>query len=288
MSRLLLRSNSYRLIASRRVSSSPHYAASSLVNYLPSAQQHQRDDSNNESQLSSSSRYNHMMIRQFSVHNHHPDNDHRTYRDRGEEYRDRARKATQRAKDYSKPLAERGAIIAKKGAKTSLEKLRLYGPVFAGTYFVLYMGTIVGLYAGVDAGLIDPIQIMGYINGGEAESLEESKTTANLIIEYLEHYTLTRPAVPFLEKNPHFANLGVAWVATKFTEPVRLVVAMVVVPRLAKSLGLVPPELLEEEEAAAHAATEELEEVVVDEKAQVKSDDTDQVTKEAAAPQKTE
>jgi hypothetical protein len=155
--------------------------------------------------------------------------------------------------------AKRGKAMAKQGAITTYQKLKQYGPVFVLTYGSLYLITLSSIYVGVDSGTIDPVTMFSYINsittgahdalggdmmGGTGESVEdgmaESKTTAHMVIEYLQHYSFTRPVVPFLEKNPHFANLGVAWVATKFTEPVRLVVTMAVVPKLANYLGYKP------------------------------------------------
>jgi hypothetical protein len=254
MSHLLLTSSSSRLIAtaSRRTNSSNSLSFFvGLQQTLPfGSRQQQREDDNY--------RYNSMIIRNFSNDPHHPD---RTMRQR---VSDRAHEVSLRAQDYDyRNGAKRGAKIARKGAMTSYEKLKQYGPVFVGTYFTLYMATLGGLYAGVDSGLIDPVKLMGYISSGtDSTAMEESKTTAQLIIDYLQHYTLTRPAVPFLEKNPHFANLGVAWVATKFTEPVRLVVAMVVVPRLANYLGFIPPGLEDEELTTEEA--EEAEEFVED------------------------
>lgn len=148
-------------------------------------------------------------------------------------YKDGMTKARTKAREsYAEALPK-----AQAGAATSFEKLKQYGPVFAGTYASLYIGTLCGLYAGIDSGLIDPATVFSYIGSGTEA---ESKNTAEFIIDYLNHWAWTKPAVPFFEKNPHFANLGVAWVATKFTEPVRLVFAMVVVPRLAHSLGYVP------------------------------------------------
>lgn len=160
----------------------------------------------------------------------------------------------ERAVDRCRNGARKGSALAKKGAQTSYQKLKQYGPVFVGAYFSLYVATLGGLYAGVDSGLIDPLTLFSYINGGGA--MEESKSTAHLIVEYLDHYALTRPAVPFLEKNPHFANLGVAWVATKLTEPVRLVVTMAVVPRLADYLGFVPKKSEDEDDELQEEATD--------------------------------
>eukprot|EP00548_Thalassiothrix_antarctica_P004107 CAMPEP_0194145662 /NCGR_PEP_ID=MMETSP0152-20130528/18208_1 /TAXON_ID=1049557 /ORGANISM="Thalassiothrix antarctica, Strain L6-D1" /LENGTH=228 /DNA_ID=CAMNT_0038845955 /DNA_START=234 /DNA_END=920 /DNA_ORIENTATION=+ len=134
--------------------------------------------------------------------------------------------------------------LAKRGAKSSYERLKQYGPVFAGTYATVYIMTLGGLYGGVDTGFIDPATIMSHLNTAstsvEGEIVEESLTTAQVIIDYLHHYAWTQPVVPFLEKNPHLANLAVAWVATKFTEPLRLLVCFAVVPKLADYLGFVP------------------------------------------------
>lgn len=254
MSRLLLRTSSKRLITSTRGPATTPVSSLPLVPHHHITAAQQREDEHDH-------RYNHMVIRRhFSIHDDRTTRE--RYADRAREGADRARDATERAKVYSKAGAKRGKAMAKKGALSSLQKLKQYGPVFAGTYFTLYVGTLASLYAGVDSGLVDPVKLMAYINGGEA--LEEQKSTAHLMMEYLDHYSLTRPAVPFLEKNPHFANLGVAWVATKFTEPFRILVAMVVVPRLANYLGFVPAELREEEEEVVEEVVEEVADVVTD------------------------
>ena len=163
--------------------------------------------------------------------------------------RERARDMSELARQASRTGARRGSAMAKQGAKTTYQKLKQYGPVFVGTYASLYLITLGTIYGGVDSGSIDPVTLFSHISniaghvGTEvsgADEMAESKSTAQIVISYLDHYSWTRPAVPFLEKNPHFANLGVAWVATKFTEPVRLVVTMGIVPKLADYLGYVP------------------------------------------------
>jgi len=134
---------------------------------------------------------------------------------------------------------EKGKELAKRGAESSYEMLLRYGPVFVGFYASLYCVTFGSLYIGIDSGLLDPATLMGYLSS-ESEGMEESRTTAQLVVDYLNHYSWTKPAVPILEKNPHFANLAVTWVTTKLTEPIRLVVTVAVVPRLAAYLGFVP------------------------------------------------
>jgi hypothetical protein len=136
--------------------------------------------------------------------------------------------------------AERGKAMAKQGAITTYQKLETVQSCICFDVRVTLSHHSVIYLRRCRFGTIDPVTMFSYINsittgahdalggdmmGGTGESVEdgmaESKTTAHMVIEYLQHYSFTRPVVPFLEKNPHFANLGVAWVATKFTEPVR-------------------------------------------------------------------
>eukprot|EP00547_Thalassionema_nitzschioides_P015941 CAMPEP_0194253244 /NCGR_PEP_ID=MMETSP0158-20130606/29478_1 /TAXON_ID=33649 /ORGANISM="Thalassionema nitzschioides, Strain L26-B" /LENGTH=181 /DNA_ID=CAMNT_0038990885 /DNA_START=270 /DNA_END=815 /DNA_ORIENTATION=- len=164
--------------------------------------------------------------------------------------RDRARhsyktKAAEAKVKYEEQAAaakikyEKGKEVAKRGAQSSFTVMKQYGPVAVGFYAALYGVTFGSLYIGIDSGLIDPATAMGYLTSA-SEGMEESRTTAQLVVDYLKHYSWTEPAVPFLEKNPHFANLAVVWVITKFTEPARIVITAGVVPRLAKYLGFVP------------------------------------------------
>lgn len=127
--------------------------------------------------------------------------------------------------------------MARQGATTASEMIRQYGPVFVGTYFSIYLFSWGAIFCGIDSGLLDPVQIMGWISGGA----EESKSTVHMIVEYMEKYEFTKPYASTVEKNPHFAHLGVAWVANKFTEPVRLMVTLGIVPSLARRFGFVHP-----------------------------------------------
>jgi hypothetical protein len=51
-----------------------------------------------------------------------------------------------------------------------------------------------------------------------------------------------------VERNPHMANLAVAWIATKFTEPIRLGFAVLIVPKIARTLGFANKTAFEEED----------------------------------------
>lgn len=62
---------------------------------------------------------------------------------------------------------------------------------------------------------------------------------------------MTRPYAEKLTKNPNLINLGIAWVATKFTEPLRLAVTVAVTPRIARALGMASAEDDEDEDEQA-------------------------------------
>jgi hypothetical protein len=173
-------------------------------------------------------------------------------------YRDRAREGAQKAD----AAARKGAKVARKGATTASEMIRQYGPVFVGTYFSIYLLSWGAIFCGMDSGLIDPVQIMGYISGGA----EESKSTVHLLVEYMEKYELFRPYAETVEKNPHFANLGVAWVTNKFTEPVRLMITIAIVPRLARHFGFVHAKQGEANESESSTQDEATETIAAEEK----------------------
>jgi Protein of unknown function (DUF1279) len=131
------------------------------------------------------------------------------------------------------------AQSAKEGAKTVSGMLRKYGPVFIGTYGCVYFTTLGLLFSGVQSGLLDPLVLFSWLGassdaGGDAET---AKSTVHLVVEWMEHHDITKPYAPTIEKHPAFANLAVAWIAVKFTEPVRLAVALTLTPRVSRFLG---------------------------------------------------
>lgn len=131
---------------------------------------------------------------------------------------------------------ERGTEAAKHGATSFKDMVSRYGPVFVGTYFGVYVTTLGSLWALVESGLVDPAYVISWI----AEA-EDKKTTAEFIADFLGHYTLTTRFVPIVESNPSMANLAVAWIAVKFTEPIRFGLTVAIVPRLARKLGFSQP-----------------------------------------------
>jgi Protein of unknown function (DUF1279) len=130
------------------------------------------------------------------------------------------------------------AQTAKEGAKTVSGMLRKYGPVFIGTYGCVYFTTLGLLFSGVQSGLLDPLVLFSWLGAGaDAGDSATATSTVHLVVEWMENHEFTKPYAPTIEKHPAFANLAVAWIAVKFTEPVRLAVALTLTPRVSRFLG---------------------------------------------------
>jgi hypothetical protein len=124
---------------------------------------------------------------------------------------------------------------------------RRYGKVFVGAYLAVYVSTVLGLFMSVQSGQLDAMYIMSLLTGTSApadpggvadpDTIKEAADAMNDIVELLESYTLTRPVAPMVEQYPWTANLAIAWIATKFTEPIRFGVTVVVTPTIAKMFG---------------------------------------------------
>ena len=144
-------------------------------------------------------------------------------------------------------VAKRGGKLAKKGAFSAKELVQKYGWTFIGTYISLYLVTLGSLFVAVDSGALDPVHLMDFklpfstmdIAGDSSSTTTTdipvdttgndhhyAKTGVKVIVEKLEKYEFTKPYAPIVDKNPHFANLAIAWVATKVTEPIRLAVTV--------------------------------------------------------------
>lgn len=125
---------------------------------------------------------------------------------------------------------------ATQGAKSFGGMMKLYGPAFVGTYLGIYATNLGLFYLGIESGALDPMTILGYVTGNH----EEVRSSAEVVSELLEHYTITAPFADTVKAKPNLANFAIAWVSTKFTEPIRFGLAVAVVPRVARALGIVP------------------------------------------------
>jgi len=144
---------------------------------------------------------------------------------RAEDYRDSARTHYAEFKEHPRQTAREGAVSI--GGM-----IQQYGPVFVGTYATVYLSTLGLLFAGVESGALDPVVLFQWL--GQSN---ESASTVQLVVDFMENHSFTRPYAHLIEKNPSVANLAVAWIAVKFTEPIRLAVSFAVTPRVARYLG---------------------------------------------------
>lgn len=160
------------------------------------------------------------------------------YRCRAEDYRASARTHYAEFKEHPGQSAREGAITIK-------GMIQRYGPVFVGTYATVYFSTLALLFAGVETGALDPValfQWLGQENGTES--------TVQLVVDFMENHSFTRPYAHVIEKNPSVANLAVAWIAVKFTEPFRLALSAALTPRVARYFGYSKVEKKEGAEAS--------------------------------------
>jgi len=157
--------------------------------------------------------------------------------DDGATWRDRMASRRDAFSENMSGHTERGRDAAKKGAKNFREMVRQYGPVFVWTYGGVYISTLGIFFLGIDSGLVDPAYIVNYVSPPvEGDPI---KSSVEVVVEVMDHYAWTRPWVPFFERNPGLANFGIAWIAVKFTEPIRFGFTVAIVPRLARYFGYV-------------------------------------------------
>lgn len=143
------------------------------------------------------------------------------------------------AEEQYRHVRENPRASAVEGAKSFGSMLKQYGPVFVGTYMGVYFTTLGLLFAGVESGVMDPVSLFDWLGhgGSGGEGVGETKSTVELVVQFMESHALTKPYAPVVQRNPEFANLAAAWVAVKFTEPVRFPVAVAITPRIARYFG---------------------------------------------------
>jgi Protein of unknown function (DUF1279). len=148
--------------------------------------------------------------------------------------------------------AKRGKKAVSKGAVSLRGLIQKYGWTFVGTYLGVYFVTLGTLFISVDSGLIDPVTITSIewpwhhpsggledATGGDATNTTSSDqkdfdSAVEFVASYMKKFPWTAPYSDFVLRNPHLANFGIAWVATKFTEPIRLPVSIAIVRKIKK------------------------------------------------------
>lgn len=140
---------------------------------------------------------------------------------------------TQTAKVKVKVLAQKGATKARKEGSKMKELFKKYGWYFGGTYFGVYLITLGSTYTAIDSGFIDTQTITSFW-GGELGDGEEEVDAVKMVVGILDQFEWTRPYTGKVEENPKLTTLGVAWLATKILEPLRIVVAGYFTPKVAR------------------------------------------------------
>lgn len=156
----------------------------------------------------------------------------RNMRERAGSIRESARQNLQDFKDD--PRSRTAA-----GAKSVTAMLKQYGPVFVATYMSVYFTTLGALFLGVESGLMDPVGLFNMLGHVTTEGAAHGETvsTVQIVIDFMRNHAWLEPYAHYFEKNPEVANLAVAWIAVKFTEPARLAVSVAITPRIARHFG---------------------------------------------------
>lgn len=148
-----------------------------------------------------------------------------------------------------KSAARKGSKAVKYGATSIRDLVRNYGWTFIGTYLSIYVVTLTSLFAGLDTGLVDPTTLMAKIlnlhvpwhetaeeaASGAASDQLDFDSTVDFVSSYMKKFTWTEPYADVILRNPHMTNLAVAWVSTKFTEPIRLPLSIAIVRHMKKN-----------------------------------------------------
>lgn len=221
-----------------------------------SSKNHDTDDANNakdESPASESAApipYTTAAIEDDFLKDQHEQQLQRSIRDR---LSDRASGMRDNVSGHYTEFRQHPGESARKGAKTVGGMFRMYGPVFVGTYATIYVSTLGGLFAGVQSGALDPVALFGWLG----QDTGDFHNSVDLVVDFMQKHTFTEAYAPSVEKHPHLANLAVAWIATKFTEPIRLAVALPLTPRIARYFGYGPKDPVEESETDISTAKDE-------------------------------
>jgi Protein of unknown function (DUF1279) len=160
--------------------------------------------------------------------------------DRREALRTRATHYRDSAASKIREFRENPQQTARDGAKSFTTMMRTYGPVFIGTYLCVYVTTLSGCYLGVASGALDPVSLFSTLGIASADAATSS--TVDLVYNFLDHHEITKAYAHYVQDYPQLANFGVAWISVKFTEPIRLPIAISITPQVARYIGYRPKE----------------------------------------------
>jgi len=167
-----------------------------------------------------------------------------------ENARERATHMRDSAEKSMKEFREDPKESMKSGAKSFSDMMQKYGPIFVGVHLSVYFASLAALFAGVDSGIMDPGNLMSMLGSG-TDGASETKDTVEYVVDWMNNHSWSKSMAPFIERNPHFASLAVAWIAVKFTEPIRLPISLYLTPGVARYLGQEPNSPTEAHEPSA-------------------------------------
>ncbi|TYZ62008.1 hypothetical protein PybrP1_010916 [[Pythium] brassicae (nom. inval.)] len=114
---------------------------------------------------------------------------------------------------------------------------RKYGAVAIGTYFGMYGAVLGSIYVAIDLGWVSTAKPA---RDGEPDDDEFNVVAAtNKFVTFAENLGIAK----YLEVEHVNAKTGtflIAWIATKFTEPLRLAITLAITPRIARFVGRAP------------------------------------------------
>jgi Protein of unknown function (DUF1279) len=106
------------------------------------------------------------------------------------------------------------------------EMMSKYGYVAIGTYLSVYLLTLGSIFTALDFDIFNAATF-------GLDPLHMIKKVCDLI----ENTTGNTSIPAYINKNPTVGTFAIAWIMTKFTEPVRLGLTILIVPKVSRILG---------------------------------------------------
>jgi len=117
--------------------------------------------------------------------------------------------------------------------KGKVKKLwKQYGVVAIGTYLGIYVSVLSSVYFALEYDVFNA-STFGF----------DPTSAVQKVCDLVENFTGSTFLPGYIREHPRVGTFAVAWVMTKFTEPLRLALAISVVPGVARTLGRAPPKV---------------------------------------------
>lgn len=111
-----------------------------------------------------------------------------------------------------------------------------YGTIAIGTYFGVYLTTLGSIFLCVDMDVFNAASV-GLDPVGAIQK----------VCSIFESVTGSAALPNYIRENPRVGTFAIAWVMTKFTEPLRLGFTLLTVPSIARWFGKVPATVLDDQ-----------------------------------------